>query len=61
MKNLMRICVWQSFHFQKIHIQPLKMLNTGFFAHLGGQSKFSEALREVNKQHFKEKFWIWGP
>ena len=56
MKTLMRICVWQSFHFQKIHIQPLKMLNTGFFAHLGRQSKFSEALREVNKQHFKEKF-----
>ena len=24
------------------------------------QSKLSEALRQVNKQHFKEKFWISG-
>ena len=25
------------------------------------QSKFSEALHQVKKQHFKEQFWFWAP
>ena len=25
------------------------------------QSKFSEALHQVKKQHFKEQIWFWGP
>ena len=40
---------------------PLKMLNNYFFAHFRVTLKFSEALRQVNEQLFKEKFWIWGP
>ena len=23
--------------------------------------KFSDALRQANKQHFRENIWIWGP
>ena len=28
---------------------------------LGLQAKFYVAMRQVNKQHFKEKCLIWGP
>ena len=24
-------------------------------------AKLAEALRQVNRQHIKEKIWIWGP
>ena len=28
---------------------------------VGKQSKFSEALRQVKRQHYEMKFWNWGP
>ena len=42
-------------------VLPLKMLNTFLCVLiLGLRAKFSEALRQVNTQHFKEKFCVWG-
>ena len=48
----------QSFPFQKI-TGSLKINVIFLLPILGKQSKFSAALRQVNKQHFKEYFWIW--
>ena len=42
---------WQSFHLKKnTGTQKMKFLE-----------KFSDALRQANKQHFRENIWIWGP
>ena len=44
-------------------VQATKALKNVIGAILGyrSQSKFYAALRQVKKQHFKVKFWNWGP